>query len=202
MQAENLEQLQNFSIRLSGRADHLGLSQTALAEMLGIKLARVSNWFQGRNFPRTRERVELARRLGVRLEWLIHGLGDPENFSSDPVVNEAVAEYGVETHQVPVISWAHAGAAAAYEEMPRHFMGKISAMSRDTRAFALIVEGDSMEPKIVAGDRDAYQYLVESIRRFPPQEELCRRMEAAGFGLVKHRNLSGGIAAIHSGWRL
>ena len=153
MQAENLEQLQNFSIRLSGRADHLGLSQTALAEMLGIKLARVSNWFQGRNFPRTRERVELARRLGVRLEWLIHGLGDPENFSSDPVVNEAVAEYGVETHQVPVISWAHAGAAAAYEEMPRHFMGKISAMSRDTRAFALIVEGDSMELKIVAGDR-------------------------------------------------
>ena len=129
------------------------MSQTALAEMLGIKLARVSNWFQGRNFPRTRERVELARRLGVRLEWLIHGLGDPENFSSDPVVNEAVAEYGVETHQVPVISWAHAGAAAAYEEMPRHFMGKISAMSRDTRAFALIVEGDSMEPKIVAGDR-------------------------------------------------
>ncbi len=56
--------------------------------------------------------------------------------------------------------------------------------------------------QMVAGDREAYQYLVESIRRFPVQEELCRRMEAAGFGLVKHRNLSGGIAAIHSGWRL
>jgi demethylmenaquinone methyltransferase / 2-methoxy-6-polyprenyl-1,4-benzoquinol methylase len=54
----------------------------------------------------------------------------------------------------------------------------------------------------VAGDRDAYQYLVESIRRFPAQEELERLMREAGFGRVGHRNLSGGIAAIHSGWRL
>ena len=44
--------------------------------------------------------------------------------------------------------------------------------------------------------------LVESIRRFPPQEELCERMRGAGFEQVRHRNLSGGIAALHSGWRL
>lgn len=55
---------------------------------------------------------------------------------------------------------------------------------------------------MVAGNRDAYQYLVESIRRFPPQEELARRMQAAGLEQVKYRNLSGGIAALHSGWRL
>ena len=54
----------------------------------------------------------------------------------------------------------------------------------------------------VAGDRAAYQYLVESIRRFPPQAELAARIERAGFGQVSVRNLSGGIAAIHSGWRL
>ena len=56
--------------------------------------------------------------------------------------------------------------------------------------------------KIVANDRDAYQYLVESIRRFPPQAELAEKMKAAGFEQVSWRNLTGGIAALHSGWRL
>jgi demethylmenaquinone methyltransferase/2-methoxy-6-polyprenyl-1,4-benzoquinol methylase len=55
---------------------------------------------------------------------------------------------------------------------------------------------------MVAGDRDAYQYLVESIRRFPPQDELARRMGEAGFEQVAYRNLTGGVAALHSGWRL
>ncbi|MGH6990063.1 MAG: class I SAM-dependent methyltransferase [Stellaceae bacterium] len=56
--------------------------------------------------------------------------------------------------------------------------------------------------QVVAGDREAYRYLVESIRRFPPQEELAARMRAAGFDQVRHRDLTFGVAAIHSGWRL
>jgi len=43
---------------------------------------------------------------------------------------------------------------------------------------------------------------VESIRKFPPQEEMAAMVEAAGFARVEVRNLSAGIAAIHSGWRL
>jgi demethylmenaquinone methyltransferase/2-methoxy-6-polyprenyl-1,4-benzoquinol methylase len=54
----------------------------------------------------------------------------------------------------------------------------------------------------VAGDREAYQYLVESIRRFPDQEEFSWMIEEAGLERVGHENLTGGIAAIHSGWRL
>ena len=54
----------------------------------------------------------------------------------------------------------------------------------------------------VAGDREAYQYLVESIRRFPPQQELARRLAQAGLERVRVRNLSGGVAAIHAAWRL
>ena len=54
----------------------------------------------------------------------------------------------------------------------------------------------------VTGDRQAYQYLVESIAIFPSQEELAERITGAGFDLVKYRNLSGGIAAIHSAWRV
>jgi demethylmenaquinone methyltransferase/2-methoxy-6-polyprenyl-1,4-benzoquinol methylase len=54
----------------------------------------------------------------------------------------------------------------------------------------------------VAGDRPAYQYLVESIRRFPDQATFAQLIERAGLGQVRWRNLSGGIAALHSAWRL
>ena len=56
--------------------------------------------------------------------------------------------------------------------------------------------------KLVANDEDSYQYLVESIRQFPKQEELAKRMRKAGFEMVKYTNLSGGIAAIHQGVKL
>jgi len=56
--------------------------------------------------------------------------------------------------------------------------------------------------EVVAGDREAYQYLVESIRRFPPQAKFARMIEAAGLAHVKIRNLTGGIAAMHSAWKI
>jgi demethylmenaquinone methyltransferase / 2-methoxy-6-polyprenyl-1,4-benzoquinol methylase len=56
--------------------------------------------------------------------------------------------------------------------------------------------------QIVTGDREAYAYLVESIRGFPPQSELCEMMGAAGLDRPRFRNLSGGVAALHSAWRL
>ena len=54
----------------------------------------------------------------------------------------------------------------------------------------------------VAGDAESYRYLAESIRTFPDQESLAGMMREAGFARVSVRNLSGGIAAIHAGWRL
>ncbi len=56
--------------------------------------------------------------------------------------------------------------------------------------------------RAVAGDADSYRYLAESIRTFPDQEALATMMRAAGLSRVRHRNLTGGIAAIHTGWRL
>ncbi|MEM7719208.1 MAG: bifunctional demethylmenaquinone methyltransferase/2-methoxy-6-polyprenyl-1,4-benzoquinol methylase UbiE [Pseudomonadota bacterium] len=54
----------------------------------------------------------------------------------------------------------------------------------------------------IAGDRDSYQYLVESIRRFPDQTTFAKTISEAGFEQVKYRNLSMGIAALHSGWKI
>ena len=56
--------------------------------------------------------------------------------------------------------------------------------------------------QLVAGDRDSYQYLAASIRRFPNQAAFASMIMDAGLEQVHHQNVSGGIVAIHSAWRL
>ena len=56
--------------------------------------------------------------------------------------------------------------------------------------------------QIVAGDRASYQYLVESIRQFPDQDSFATLIRQAGFEQVSYRNLTMGVAALHSGWKL
>lgn len=68
----------------------------------------------------------------------------------------------------------------------------------DTYSFHII-------PKIgawITGDASAYQYLVESIRTFPEQQQFLRMIEQAGFKRARYQNLSAGIVAIHSGWKI
>lgn len=68
----------------------------------------------------------------------------------------------------------------------------------DTYSFNVIPEVG----KLVTGDRDSYQYLVESIRQFPDQETFKAEVESAGFSNVSVTNFSGGIAALHFGWAI
>jgi demethylmenaquinone methyltransferase/2-methoxy-6-polyprenyl-1,4-benzoquinol methylase len=56
--------------------------------------------------------------------------------------------------------------------------------------------------RAVAGDADAYRYLVESIRRFPRPDAFAEMMRKAGFARVSYQRMTGGIVALHSGWRL
>lgn len=56
--------------------------------------------------------------------------------------------------------------------------------------------------ELAAGSGEPYRYLVESIRKFPPQDRFADMIRAAGFERVSYRNLVGGIAAIHSAWRI
>jgi demethylmenaquinone methyltransferase/2-methoxy-6-polyprenyl-1,4-benzoquinol methylase len=56
--------------------------------------------------------------------------------------------------------------------------------------------------RFVVGEAEPYRYLVESIRKFPNQARFAAMIEAAGFSRVEVRNLSGGIAALHSGWKI
>lgn len=56
--------------------------------------------------------------------------------------------------------------------------------------------------KVVTGDGQPYRYLVESIRTFPRKDDFKTMIEEAGFANVSYRNLTGGVVAIHSGWRI
>lgn len=81
-----------------------------------------------------------------------------------------------------------------FSQIPNELMQKVY----DLYSFNII----PVMGQVVAGDRDSYQYLVESIRKFPDQESFAGMIRAAGFGQVKYRNLTMGIAALHSGWKI
>ncbi len=75
---------------------------------------------------------------------------------------------------------------------------KVISAFYDAYSFAVI-------PRLgqaLAGDRDSYQYLVESIRKFPKQEQFAEMIREAGFANVKYQDYSSGIAALHTGWKL
>ena len=81
-----------------------------------------------------------------------------------------------------------------FSQIPNDLMQKVY----DLYSFNII----PMMGQVVTGDRDSYQYLVESIRRFPDQDRFAEMIRSAGFEQVRYRNLSMGIAALHSGWKL
>lgn len=77
-----------------------------------------------------------------------------------------------------------------------HMTAPLLQQAYDTYSFNIIPPMGA----IVAGDRESYQYLVESIRRFPKQDDFAKEIETAGFSKVNVTNFSGGIAALHTGW--
>ncbi|MEM6587594.1 MAG: bifunctional demethylmenaquinone methyltransferase/2-methoxy-6-polyprenyl-1,4-benzoquinol methylase UbiE [Pseudomonadota bacterium] len=81
-----------------------------------------------------------------------------------------------------------------FSQIPNDLMQK----AYDLYSFNVIPEMG----RVITGDRDSYQYLVESIRKFPDQETFLGMVKDAGFEQAKYRNLSLGIACLHSGWKL
>jgi demethylmenaquinone methyltransferase/2-methoxy-6-polyprenyl-1,4-benzoquinol methylase len=81
-----------------------------------------------------------------------------------------------------------------FSQLPNPLMQK----AYDTYSFNVIPRMG----QLIAGDRDSYQYLVESIRNFPDQETFLGMVRTAGFDNAKYRNLTLGVAALHSGWKL
>jgi demethylmenaquinone methyltransferase/2-methoxy-6-polyprenyl-1,4-benzoquinol methylase len=142
-----------------------------------------------------------ARRLGVHLDWI---LGDAEAL---PLPDASADAYTIAFGIRNVTRRERALAEARRVLKPG---GRFLCLEFSTPVVPVL---DSLYErfsfavipqlgKLVAKDGAAYRYLVESIRRFPPQQAFAAEIKAAGLSRVSFRNLSGGIAAIHSAWAL
>ncbi len=147
-----------------------------------------------------RKRAE-AERLAQRLDWVV---GDAMALPfADNTFDVYTISFGI--RNVTRIPDALAEAFRVLKPGGRLMVLEFSQIPNDLMQKAYDLYSFNVIPRmgqIVAGDRDSYQYLVESIRKFPDQETFAAMIRDAGFDLVKYRNLSLGIAALHSGWKI
>jgi len=147
-----------------------------------------------------RKRAE-AERLGDRLEWVV---GDAMALPSEN------ASFDVYTISFGIRNVTRIGDALkeAYRVLKpggRLMVLEFSQLPNPGLQWAYDRYSFNVIPamgQVVANDRESYRYLVESIRKFPDQELFAEMIRDAGFEQVKYRNLSMGIAALHSGWKL
>lgn len=147
-----------------------------------------------------RKRAE-AERLAGQLDWVVGDAMDLpfEDASFDVVTNS----FG--TRNVTRIEDALSEAYRVLKPGGRLMTLEFSQLPNPALQWAYDRYSYNVIPpmgKIVANDRDSYQYLVESIRKFPDQERFAAMIRDAGFEQVKYRNMSMGIVALHSGWKL
>jgi SOS-response transcriptional repressor LexA len=131
--------------RVSAYRKKYDLTQPAMGELLGVTGKYVAM------IERGAKEVSLSSPLGLLFQMIEAGPPpDVVRLKEDP------ADYKVSmrdiSRKVPVVSWAHAGEAGCYEELPQDWQHQIATDSRDPHAFAVEVEGESMEPKFSGGD--------------------------------------------------
>lgn len=133
-----------FSQRLANYRKRSGLSREEIGQKLGVTGKYVGM------IERGEKEIDDDSTISKLL-----GLLDREPGSAPP--SEGAIQTNTSTEAVPlawvgVISWAHAGNATSYEELPSHWQDQIPVTYSGRRAFGLLVEGDSMEPRCMSGD--------------------------------------------------
>ena len=147
-----------------------------------------------------RRRAEAAR-LDGRLEWAIgDAMALPFNDGSFDI---CTISFGIRNVTRPAAALSEAfrvlrtGGRLVVLEFS-HLRNEALRKLYDTYSFNVI----PFMGQMIVNDRSSYRYLVESIRRFPNQEDFADMLQYAGFDQVRYRNLSMGVAALHSGWKL
>ena len=135
--------------RVRSERKALKLTQSVLADMVGCSQPAIVNMEKGGSFQQRLLR-DVASALGVGEGWLLSGRGS-KTPTEKAVVSLAPALSNL--REVPVVSWATAGAAKDYTDLANFLDEKVATENKDPNAFAVIVDGDSMEPKISIGDR-------------------------------------------------
>ena len=147
-----------------------------------------------------RKRAEAAK-LSDKLDWLA---GDAMALPfADNSFDRYTISFGI--RNVTRIQDALSEAFRVLRPGGRLMVLEFSQLPNDALQKAYDLYSFNVIPKMgqmIAGDADSYQYLVESIRQFPDQDRFAAMIKTAGFEQVAYRNLSMGIAALHSGWKL
>ena len=147
-----------------------------------------------------RKRAEAAK-LSDKLDWLA---GDAMALPfADNSFDRYTISFGI--RNVTRIQDALSEAFRVLRPGGRLMVLEFSQLPNDALQKAYDLYSFNVIPKMgqmIAGDADSYQYLVESIRQFPDQDRFAAMIKTAGFEQVTYRNLSMGIAALHSGWKL
>jgi len=147
-----------------------------------------------------RARAE-AESLGGRLDWVV---GDAMALPfEDRIFDTYTISFGI--RNVTGIDIALTEAFRVLKPGGRLMVLEFSQIPNDLMQKAYDLYSFNVIPRmgqVIAGDRDSYRYLVESIRRFPDQDRFAGMIRQAGFDQVRYRNLSMGIAALHSGWKI
>lgn len=155
----------DFNQRLKQAVENDPRTKTAIAALVGVHPTVLSRWLK--NVQPDADNVrQLARVLNLDVHWLLNGEAkeridqgaslvqevtpQASTFISNARVLGPVDEIFVGT--VPVISWAHAGTATSYEELPTHWQERIPTLCKGKRAFGLTIEGDSMITQCQPGD--------------------------------------------------
>jgi len=175
----------DISFRFLGRAGHGHATVLDLTEPMLVE---------------GRKRAE-AERMADSLDWVV---GDAMNLPfEDNTFDVYTISFGIRNVTRPQVALNEAYRVLRpggrlmvleFSQLPNPAMQK----AYDLYSFNVIPRMG----KLIANDADSYQYLVESIRNFPDQETFLDMVRKAGFGNAKYRNLSLGIAALHSGWKI
>lgn len=135
----------NFPKRLASAIEKSGLAKKDVAMGTGVLPPALSRWLKG-SIPEARHLNALSKVLNVPVNWLLNGTPGQEHIERVEALASAPPPKIIQPNWLPVISWAHAGDAASYEELPKHWQEYIPTTCQARDAFALVIEGDSMSP--------------------------------------------------------
>lgn len=155
---KNVRKVQLFRDRLRTLRLSHGFTQQNLAENLGVSLSSVAHWESDSGLPGPARLKKLATILQCSTLYLLGETTERLPATPPAPARPAPANGHWErlpgvTRQVPVVSWAKAGDAEDFADLCNQLDERVQANCQDPNAFALILEGDSMEPKFEAGYR-------------------------------------------------